>query len=126
MPSDIVLGLTALGIVLVYIVVVWKLSWLVAELVAMPFRRAGDDEISHYAGEGRPSTGWTFTPITRGDRRMQLVWAVFVLPPVAYLHYRFWDPLVDGMAWLFEEVLGPFIVDTFYSAVVIAATRAIA
>lgn len=120
MPADIVLGLTAFAIVVGWIWLVWRLSWFVAELIAMPFRRAGDEEIDRYVGSGNPDYGMSFVPITHGDRRVQLLWSLFVLPPVAWLHYRYWEPLGDAMAWVFEDVLAPFIVDTFYSALAVS------
>jgi hypothetical protein len=116
MPAEIVLGLTALGIVAGYAWVVWKLSWFMAECIARPFAKPDDDETVRYVGTGNPDYGMSFVAITRGDRRVQLIGSILVLPPVLYVHYEFWEPLGDALAWLFEDVLGPFIVETFYAA----------
>lgn len=115
MSPDIVLGLTALAVPVLYVYLLWKASFYVACLLASPFSKPDDDEIDRYVGSGSPQAGYSFIPITRGDRRAQLIFSIVILPVLIYLHYRFWEPLTELMAWLFEDVLAPFIIETFYS-----------
>jgi hypothetical protein len=122
MPANIVLGLTALAVPVFYIFLVWRASWYVASLLASPFSKPDDDEIDRYVGSGHPQAGYSFIPITRGDRRAQLVFSLVILPGLIYLHYQFWDPLAEMMKWLFEDVLAPFIIETFYSTAALSAS----
>lgn len=113
MPAEIALGLAALFIVLAWLWLNWKVVGVVANLIALPFARAGDHEIESYEGE---SIGGqvTLRPRTRADNRVRTIAAGAVLPVVLWLNHRYWERIWGLFEWGFEDHVAPAILALFY------------
>jgi hypothetical protein len=115
MSDSLALGLTALAMLIFYIWFVfwWATNWL-ANLVALPFSKENDDEVveTEYRSEGgiyRPYT------TTRGDYRVRLIVLLLIWPALGWLHYNYFEQIVAGFEWTFEDMLAPLIVSLFDS-----------
>lgn len=127
MPQQLALSLTAIGLVVGYILIVFWLARRGAGVLGGVFgSRRGqtivdeDTGIAYDADDEIVESEWVntqagggFRVVSRADRRARTWYFLVIFPLLIYLHYEFWDTLVAGYQWTFGH-LSDLIVATFY------------
>lgn len=129
MPADMALGLTALLLVLTYILANFVLARYVATRLSYRFaprdrapRIDEDTGIAIDPDDEIVSSEWVETDtlgtrelrsVGRGEMRARLWMFLFALPLLAFLNYRFFGAVAAGFEVTFE-FLGGLLVDLFY------------
>lgn len=127
MSEELALGLTALGLVVAYIFVLYRLALFVSRTLADRFgsRRGqtivdedtgieydADDEIAGYDWV-QTSSGKEMRSFSRADSRVRRWYNAVFFPLLLYLHYKFWGPVTEGFERVFD-VVAPLILYIFY------------
>ena len=132
MSEQLALGLTALLLVVVYVVVLRRVGLAIARTLANLIGSSRgqtrvdedtgieydlDDEIAGY-DEVETASGKRMEAYSRADARVRW-WFYGVLFPIAlYMHYTYWEAIVAGFEYVFQYA-SALILDTFYKETLI-------
>lgn len=128
MSEQLVLGLTALAMLLLYI---WANFWLAGRLAGWLADRTGprgeppvidedtgividpDDVIVNHEWVDDEMGHRRMRSVTRGEERYRYWWLFVAMPLFGYLNYRFFDQIVAGFEVGFQQV-GGLLIRVFY------------
>jgi len=127
MSEQLALGLAALGLLIAYIFVLYRLALFISRVLAARIgsRRGetivdedtgieydADDKIEGYdwveTGSGREMRAYS-----RADAQVRRWYNAVFFPLLLYLHYKFWEPISAGFEEVFQ-VVASVILGIFY------------
>ena len=127
MSQQLALGLTALGLVVGYFLLVLRVSRALARFLTNTLVKKDrpnivdedtgieihpDDELVDGEFVDTP-TGKVWRSYSRGEARFRAWFYLLIFPLMLYLHYKLWDELVAGFEWTFQ-LISEWIISIFY------------